>query len=384
MNRPTVFRQAALNRLSSPDEIDRVLRVTSPRGWIALVALALLVSTSVVWGVTAAVPLTVAARGILLKSGGVLEIVSDASGRVMDVAVQLGDLVREGQVVARLAQPDLADRVQQARLALAARREERDEAMAGGARDAELELAAIARQHAHDEESIARDPDGEGARLDREDLTLLTIRRRQVRSRYERDVQRATVRVHEAERTVAQLERALTAAVEIRSTYTGRVIEIAAEQGAVINRGVALVALDPAGRTVTGLEAILFVPARDGKRVKPGLPVQIAPAAIRPEEYGYLLGKVTQVSEFPTTPRAMLRVLKNGDLVTTMSSAGPLHEVHVDLMPDQSTPSLYRWSSSAGPPLRLQSGTLCDAQIAFDTRRPIELVLPFLRVASAP
>jgi HlyD family secretion protein len=300
----------------------------------------------------------------------------------MDVAVKVGDLVREGQVVARLAQPDLADRVQQGRLALSARRDEHDEAVAGGTREFELEIAALDRQQAHDEESVALASDSERARLDRYALALLTVKRRQVRARFDRDLQRAALRVREAEQLVAQAERDLSAASEVRSQYTGRVIEIAAEQGAVVSRGAALVALDPAGRTVTGLEAILFVPARDGKRVKPGLPVQIAPAAIRPEEYGYLLGKVTQVSDFPTTPRGMLRVLKNNDLIATLSAAGPLHEVHVDLMPDQATASLYRWSSSAGPPSRIQSGTLCDAQIAFDTRRPIELVLPFLRVAS--
>src|SRR5262245_17819903 len=115
MNRPTVFREIALNRLSSPDEIDRVLRVTSPRGWIALAGLAVLVLSSLTWACAAVIPLTVSGQGILLKSGGIFEVVSDASGRVLDVAVEIGDTVREGQVVARMAQPQLAEQVQQAK-----------------------------------------------------------------------------------------------------------------------------------------------------------------------------------------------------------------------------------------------------------------------------
>ncbi|MGA1194869.1 MAG: hypothetical protein ACO36I_00070 [Candidatus Latescibacterota bacterium] len=34
-----IFRQAALDRLSSPDQLDQLMRVTTPKGWIALMAL---------------------------------------------------------------------------------------------------------------------------------------------------------------------------------------------------------------------------------------------------------------------------------------------------------------------------------------------------------
>ena len=36
----SIFRQAALDRLSSPEQLDRVMRVTDPKGWIALSGLA--------------------------------------------------------------------------------------------------------------------------------------------------------------------------------------------------------------------------------------------------------------------------------------------------------------------------------------------------------
>jgi len=38
MTRPSIFRQAALDRLSSPEQLDRLMQVTLPTGWIALVA----------------------------------------------------------------------------------------------------------------------------------------------------------------------------------------------------------------------------------------------------------------------------------------------------------------------------------------------------------
>ena len=36
MKQKTLFRQAALNKLASPEELDTLLQVTSARGWIAL------------------------------------------------------------------------------------------------------------------------------------------------------------------------------------------------------------------------------------------------------------------------------------------------------------------------------------------------------------
>ena len=54
-------------------------------------------------------------------------------------------------------------------------------------------------------------------------------------------------------------------------------------------------------------------------------------------------------------------------------------EVYADLRLDPSTMSGYVWSSSDGPPLDIQTGTMCQALITVEVRRPIELVLPILR-----
>ena len=113
MKNSAVFRKASLDRLASPEQLDRLLQVTRPRGWIALVALGFLVGSAVLWGFEGSIPSRVAGQGILLKSGGVLEIAAGAGGRITDVAVNVGDVVREGQVVARVAQPDVLNRLRQ-------------------------------------------------------------------------------------------------------------------------------------------------------------------------------------------------------------------------------------------------------------------------------
>ena len=46
-----LFRKAALDRLSTPEQLDRTLYVTTPKRWIALVALLAMAAAIVVWAV---------------------------------------------------------------------------------------------------------------------------------------------------------------------------------------------------------------------------------------------------------------------------------------------------------------------------------------------
>jgi hypothetical protein len=45
-----IFRSAALNRMSSPEQLDQMLEVTTPKYWIGLVAVALLLLFGLAWG----------------------------------------------------------------------------------------------------------------------------------------------------------------------------------------------------------------------------------------------------------------------------------------------------------------------------------------------
>ncbi len=49
MQKP-IFRKAALERLSSPEQLDQLMQVTTPKGWLALIALAGLLVTAVILG----------------------------------------------------------------------------------------------------------------------------------------------------------------------------------------------------------------------------------------------------------------------------------------------------------------------------------------------
>jgi HlyD family secretion protein len=412
---PSVFRKVSLDRLASPEQLDQLMQVTDPRGWVALAALGAVLFTAVMWGVFGTIPEKVGGTGILVKSGGIYEVIPTAGGRVVDVAVAVGEEVSEGQVVARVEQPDLADRLQQARVTLANLRAEHAQIVDFGGRDATLQSTYLAQQRASLLQSIAASEASVQAlteRIESEEklaqnglvtkntllgtrqqlnaqrekiadarsrLTQIESQQLGLRNKADEDTRGSRARIQDQEIRVADLERQLRSASEVVAPYTGRILEVMTERGNVVAAGEPILSLDLTGRAVKDLEAVIYVPSVHGKRIRPGMTIQIAPSTVKQEEFGLMLGTVTYVSDFPATSKGMRRVLKNEKLVSGLSGGDAPYELHADLVVDPSTVSRYRWSSSKGPPLKIQSGTLATGSIEVSSRRPIEMVIPLLR-----
>jgi len=415
VSQPALFRKVSLDRLASPEQLDQLMRVTDTRGWLALLAGGLVLLTAIVWGVVGSIPQNVSGFGILTKSGGVFEVAPLAGGRVLDLAVNVGDLVTEGQVVARVEQTELIEHLEELKAVLTTAREQHRQTLEHGSRDLELQLSYLSRQRASIEESIANSKQSLGwyaekvaaqEKLVQEGLmtkqTLLTSRQQQdgarekisdansqlaqiavrdseLQIKRQEEISAGQMKIDQQERAIAEAIRDLKAKSEVVAPHTGRILEIMTEQGAVVSKGEPILSLDLTGRTVKDLEAVFYVASVHGKQVRTGMPILIAPSTVKQEEFGLMLGKVTYVSDFPATSKGMQRVLKNDKLVVGMARSDAPYEVHADLMVDPETVSQYRWSSSSGPPLRIQSGTIATANITIGSRRPIDMVIPWIR-----
>lgn len=102
MQRP-IFRKVALERLSSPEQLDQLMQVTNPRGWLALAALVTLLLAAIVWGVMGSIPTEVVSNGILLRGGRTFTIAMPSDGTLLWIAVEPGQNVQHGQMIASLA-----------------------------------------------------------------------------------------------------------------------------------------------------------------------------------------------------------------------------------------------------------------------------------------
>lgn len=66
-----IFRDTALRRMSSADDLDRYVKVTNPSAWVLIGAVMALIVAAIIWGSTASLPITTTTTGVL-KDGQIL------------------------------------------------------------------------------------------------------------------------------------------------------------------------------------------------------------------------------------------------------------------------------------------------------------------------
>jgi HlyD family secretion protein len=114
----SLFRKESLERLSSPERLDQLMQVVSPKSWLPLVALGSLVGVAIVWSIYGRIPITVEGRGILIYPRKVVPLQSTSSGQLMALDAKVGDFVKKGQVLATIDQTELRKQLQQQRAKL--------------------------------------------------------------------------------------------------------------------------------------------------------------------------------------------------------------------------------------------------------------------------
>jgi HlyD family secretion protein len=408
-----IFRKAVLDRLSSPEQLHLLMRVTDAKGWLALAACGLLLATAVAWGWFGKVPNKVAASGVLIPAGGLADVVAMADGQLGALEVEPGDLVQKGQVVARVAQPELVAQI------AALRKQARDlelglqKSKEMGSEDARLRAQTSAQDRAtlraNMDATVQRTKELQERLTAQEELlaqglvTKDTVQgtRQQLRvaeatlKSSQADMQRVTLssfsaqranegavradrlRFADAERQIKLLEEKLAQSAAVVSPDTGRIVELRAAVGDVVRSGTAIASLERAG---SGLEALLYVDSREGKSVRPGMSVEVSPTVVRRERHGSIVAKVRAVEDFPSTRSGIMRILRNEQLVDALlaETAGAPIALRAQLVGDPGTPSRYRWTSGRGPDVQLTSGTRLTAFVVTRTQRPLALVFPML------
>lgn len=407
-----IFRKVALERLSSPEQLDQLMQVTTPQGWLALTALGVLLATAVAWGVYGSIPTEATGAGILIRRGGVSDLVSTGEGQVEEVLVAAGDAVVKGQVVARIRQDSQLRQIEESRARLERLRLEHRNLERYAEEQKRLHRRNLAQERAnleHRIETLGNDLDilreklaveedllADGlitkqTRLETErrlnetrdqlathrlELNGLELTRLEAEQQLDQQLEERQGGIRDLELEILDLEATLEESSKVVSAYDGRVLELTVDRGDVIPRGGQILSMEV---TSEELMAVLFVPASTGKQVRPGMAGRISPSTVKREEFGYMLGEVTWVAEFPSTRRGMLRLLANEALVDRLMEQGPPIQVDVALAQDPSTPTGYRWSSSTGPDLEISSGTLAEGSIVVKRERPINLVIPRIR-----
>lgn len=409
-----MFRKVALERLSSPEQLDLLMRVISPIGWIALFPLVAIIVAAGAWGWLGSVPTKVFGKCVLINPVGLADVNSLSTGRVTELRIKVGDMVKANQVVARLAQPELADRIDKAEARLRELEAQGRVVRSFAGRNRDLSAQALAQQK-HNYESQLRAVEERGrilsqrastqaallkeglltnqqvlqtrqelaqAQLDAENIRgqikQLALKELETDKQGQSEIAGIESQISEARRTLDSLRESDRQMTSVVTPHEGRVVEIKAGPGSLVGAGTSLMSIEKTSRETGGLEAVIYVPAADGRKVQPRMSAQVMPSTVKREEYGYMQGRVGYVSDYPATAQSMMLLLQNDTLVKELMGIAPPTEIRAVLLPENNR-SGYRWSSPGGPPVAVRSGTLCSAEIVVEEQRPISLVIPILK-----
>ena len=127
-NQNKLFRQESLERLASPERLDRLMQVVNPKSWIPLVTLGSVVFATAVWSVVGRIPVTIDGQGVLTYPSKVVPLQTQGSGQLTSLEIEEGDLIRQGDVLATVDQSDLRKQLELAQEKLKQLRSQNDNA----------------------------------------------------------------------------------------------------------------------------------------------------------------------------------------------------------------------------------------------------------------
>jgi len=406
-----IFRSKVLkNRKTS--ETDNIPKIIPSYGWLFISGVILFLVGVFVWSIIGRVPTTVAGQGIIISGGMLPSITSQGQGQIAELLVSSGDKVSPGQIVARVNQPTLEAqiRTQEILVKNLERRLETVKEQTQSLLDSQntflKKQQSTAKTTIRDYQSQIKSlqkvvqaqekllKDGliplttyieSQTLLDSTQISLLTAENAlQMIISEELDYQatadttifEAQLNLETAQSTLTELKAELAEGAVVKSTLEGTIVGTNVALGGEVTLGTAVFSVE---KTAEDLSAVLYFPAGSGKRIDPGMIAQVSPDTVPIDQYGFIVGKVTEVSNIPATEASMMAYLSNSTVVDALTLTGPQVQVLATLQKNPNNVSDFEWSSSSGPPRQVPSGTMAIGRVIVEEQPPITLLIPILK-----
>jgi multidrug efflux pump subunit AcrA (membrane-fusion protein) len=112
-------------------------------------------------------------------------------------------------------------------------------------------------------------------------------------------------------------------------------------------------------------EVLAYVPFAHLRKVKIGAKVQVTPADLEREKWGYAVGTVTSIEQYPTDRQAVAQRLKLAELAAIIPANQPVYEIRIVL--DRGADGLI-WSRKKSQNMAVTTGMPCNVQIIWSQK----------------
>ncbi|MCH9625059.1 MAG: hypothetical protein S4CHLAM123_02260 [Chlamydiales bacterium] len=308
-----LFRKASIERLSSPEQIDKLLVIIRSPGWIALLAAVVLIFLILVWSFVGQIPVTADGRGILFNPDSIVVVQSKVGGFVSEIKTREGDAVQRGDELAHLS-------------------------------DATQSLEYKALQNTLD-------------KVSKRDLT--------------EEQKWEVVKLEQEGYILEQNLKNLT----IRSPVEGIVLTVEALLGEKVESGSTLFWIE--GKEKKSSSVYAFFSLGQGDLIQEGMLAHIELETVNAQIYGKIEGRVKRIFPFSAESQGdVLQNIPSERLREYLTQNRASITVEVEPVLDASTKSGYKWTTEEGPPFALRIGTVGEVSVFLDEKKPISYLFP--------
>jgi HlyD family secretion protein len=101
-NQNFIVTSESLDLLSSPEQLDQLMKVIKPLDWLTLLTFGGVIMAGLAWGIWGRIPIVVEGKGILLQPRQMVEFQATVAGQLQSLEVKLGECVKKDQILARV------------------------------------------------------------------------------------------------------------------------------------------------------------------------------------------------------------------------------------------------------------------------------------------
>ncbi len=429
-----IFRKNALQKISSAEELDKSIFIVNSVSWLVLLAIVAIAVIFISWATVSTIKTEVKAQGIFLPHNGIIaDIVASRGGKLKKIKFNVGDYVREDDIVAELSSDKLQEEYTIAKRRIATEQEfynkvsgqiHNEKALRNKKNKIQIayideNIENIKKEVQVSEKIYAENQEFYKQHLITETkLSNLFISLSQIKSRLnnlvisKNDIFTQDNKINHQESLrlinisknintysykIELLELELQG-LYIKSPENGLITEIKVINNTDIRAGEPIMSVVTGGRYDTEydsenqsssfidfnkerektLKYLAYVDIANGKKVKRDTKVNIEVSYLSKNSYGMVKGLVKSISEFPLSSAAIKAKLSNENLVSLFTQRGPVYEVSVELLYDENF--RLEWTSAKGYEVDgIDVGSLGFTSFIIKEVRPITLAIPWLK-----
>jgi multidrug resistance efflux pump len=302
-----LFRKNALDTMSTPEQLDKQVKIMPPSMWIIYIAFVAALVTFIIWCFTYKISNGVSINGVVFTSNNIISNSADRECMVTDVLVKEGDHVDFGSLLAVVSNDSALEKIENYRTEL--------------------------------------------AKLDENDSEYKIV--------------------------YSKLNNAIenyTATTMIKANHSGYVQSVQAV-GTALTAGDKVASIMPDN---SYNEVVAFVPTQTATNLSLGMEAQISPSYAAREEYGYMYGHVTSISDTPCSEDNIIAKMGTLSYVDGILPDSSYVEVRIRLEINSNrddSENTYKWSNSKGEQLPVKLGTQCSIVVVTSEYYPIDLLI---------